>query len=233
MSTQFKEFRRKVSLRVGRGDGLAMLATDEGINEAHKVIARVIDAEELKVLDTTHAATTAEQKLYHLTNDLDLVRVKDILTIRYMDEELSTKLIFIPTRELDTKLPYTEIVDSGTPTHYTRRGDYIELFRTPDEAKPLYIFHTQWPKTLVSETDETSYSDLDDVIVTLATEIATAILDKTGMTNWTQRAMSYLKVAVSDTLSQPDSLRVARPFMADQSNYTGEYWTDPFIKRNP
>jgi len=233
MSTTFGELKRQVLLRMpDPGDGKTILAVEQGINEAHKAIARVRDFDELTVLDTANASTVANQSLYHIIDDLGLARPKDILTIRYMDEANSRKLTYVPVRELDERIPYTELFGTGKPSYYTRRGMYIELFRIPDEAKPLYILHTQWPATLSNDSDTTPYSNLDDVICTLATEIATSILEGGAATSWTARASALLGLAISDDMRRPDRFLVARPFSA-AGEPVGKYWLNPWIRKEP
>jgi len=234
MSTQFKELKRKVLLRMkDKTDGRTLLAVEEAINEAHKAIASVRDFDELVTLDTSHAVTVASQKLYHIETNLALVRPKDIYSIRYMDDANSRKLTYVPPQELDSRIPYTEQLAIGRPTWYTRRGMYLEFIRIPDAAKPLYIQHSQWPATLSGDTDETPYVNKDHVIVALSVDIAYTILDG-GSGNWIQRALQLLGVAASEDRARPDVRPVARSFDASASRGpTGEYWKNPFIKENP
>ena len=57
MSTNFKELKRQVMLRMPSVDGRTVLAVEQAINDAHKVIAMVKDFDDLKVLDIANAAT--------------------------------------------------------------------------------------------------------------------------------------------------------------------------------
>lgn len=234
MGTQFKELKRQVLMKFGdRTDGKTLLAVEQAINEAHKNISRVKDFDELMVLDTTHALTVIGKKLYHITTDLLLVRPKDIYSIRYMDGANSRKLTSVPSRELDQIIPYTEMVGTGRPKWYTRRGMYVELFRIPDAAKPLYVAHSQWPSVLTGETDETPYLQLDDVIVTLASDIALSIIEEGMIGNWFQRTQQLLGLALQEDATRPDNFYVARPFQAKQVAPLGQYWLSPWQKHQP
>lgn len=230
MNTTFKELIRQVMLKMlPRVDGITRLTVEQAINDAQKVIAGVRDFDELKILDTTHAATVISQKLYHIETDLQLVRPKDIYTIRYMDEGSSRKLTFVPLRELDEKIPYTELFSTGRPSFYTIRGRYVELFRIPNEVKSLYIYHSQWPTILVNETDVTDYLQIDHVIVGLATEMAIASLEGSS-SDWTGRAKLLLGLALSEDDTRPDQIHIAQPFNPTRQYPVGDYWLNPFFK---
>lgn len=230
MGTTFAELKRQVFLRLKRTDGLAELAIEEGINSAQRYIARVEDFEELMILDLTHAFTVASQKLYHLITDLALDRPKDLYTIRYMDGPNSRKLMSIPLGRLDSSIPYPEQVGTSRPKWYTRRGMYLEFYPIPNDAKPLYIQYSQWPDTLALDLDETPYLYLDDVITTLATEIAEAILTGGAISDWTKRAQMLIGSALMEVRAKPDVLLVAQPFRTGGGVLSGEYWNNPFVK---
>jgi len=233
MTTTFKELKRQTFGKLKESSGQAMLAVDQGINEAQKNIARVKDFDELMVQDTTHALTVASQKLYHIVDDLKLVRPKDIYSIRYMAEAESRKLIYVPPRRLDEEVPYTEIFSTGKPKWYTRRGRYIELFRIPDAEASLYILHSQWPAVLSADDDETPYEDLDDVITTLGADIARSIIEEGVVGNWYQRAKELLGIALMEEVTRPDTTYVAQPFQASEVKLLGNYWLNPWVKRQP
>ena len=232
-NTTYQELYQRVLLRLGNlaSDGRALLAAKEAVNTAHKAIARVQDFDELLVLDTTNAATVASTKTYHLEDDWGLTRPKDLLTVRYMDGNNSRKLTRLTARELDEKIPYVEGLGEQKPRWYIRRGNSVELIPVPDEAKDVYVYYSQWPKVLTEDSDTTSYSDLDDVIIALGTEIALAVLEGTHA-DWDARARAYLASAVKDNRSRPDRTWVARPFEV-APGVTGEPWKDPFVKSYP
>lgn len=229
-NTSYKELIRQVLLSMPDAtEGEAFMLVKQSINVAHKIIASLRDFDDLMVLDTTHALTVIDQKMYHIETDLLLVRPKDIYSIRYMDDELSRKLIYVPFRELDEKIPYTEQIGTGRPKWYTRRGKNIELYRIPDAAKSLYIMHSQWPAELVDDTDLTPYSNLDHVIVPLAVNIASDL--KIGnITDWTSIASKMLSMALSEESYHPDEMMVAQPFTTHARPPLGETWNNPFIK---
>jgi len=227
----YKELYSRVLFRLNSPDeGRALLAAKFAVNDALKVIARVQDFDELKVLDTTNAETVVDQKEYSLTDDLGLTRPKDIYTIRLINGSSSRKLGYKPPREWDEVVPYPEGLGSSTPTVYTRRGGKIELYPIPSDVYPLYVFYSQWPAELVDDNDEPEFEDLDDVIIALGMDIATASLEGYS-SDWTTRAVEYLSGSVKEDRSRPDREWVARPFNPSGVGWMGEYWKDPFVKR--
>ena len=301
-NTTFGELKRQVLLRMEEKEGRALLAVEQAINDAHKIIAAVKDFDDLMVFDTTHAFTsiltatavdltfathsitratgsfitdgfvmgntiytnatlnpgpfiiesvaeltivvaetlvaevfascvlTFNRKSYHVTDNLALVRPKDIYSIKYMDGANSRKLTYVPFRELDQKIPYTELVGYGRPTWYTVRGSNVELFRIPDAVKPLYIMHSQWPAVLTNDTDLTPFANIDYAIVNLAADIATAILKGGGSIDWLQGAQQALGIAIKEEIARPDRVLVAQPFNVTSKGPIGEYWSNPFVK---
>jgi hypothetical protein len=231
MASTLAQLVRKVMTGFPRTDGEAILAVKQAINDAHRAIAMVRDFDELLVLDTTSAATVDGTSRYHITSDLLLTRPKDIYSIVLHDDENSRKLTYVPYRELDKVVPYPDMVGEGRPYWYTRQGYYLEFFRIPDAAYDLYIRHSQWPAILDSDDDTTPYLYLDEVIVFLAKDIANAYLSNQYL-DFTERASYYLKLAVRDNITQPDHDLVARPFTVTGPVH-GEYWNNPFVRRDP
>ena len=230
-NTTYEELWRKVLLRLNKSDGRAQMAAKDGVNDAQRVIARVRDFDELIAYDRTSAATVASTSIYHIEDDLSLTRPKDIYSIKLMDSENSRKLIFVPSRRVDKIIPYPATLGEGRSKWYTRRGMNIELFRTPDDAYSLYIQHSQWPLKLSADGDNTSYSDVDDVIITLGHEMAEASLEG-AVVDWDSRAEKLLAGAIREEITRPDREFIARPFDPKQQVY-GEYWKQPFTLRDP
>jgi len=232
-NTTYGELIRLVMLNLHpRTDGITRLAVEQAINDAHKVIACAHDFDELMVLDTTNAATVDGTKMYHIEDDLGLVNPKDIYSIRLMDDAESRKLTYVPFRELDRVIPYTEIVGEGKPNWYTMRGKYIEFYRIPDDAYDLYIQHSQWPLELSDETNETSFENIDYAIVALASDMALASLEGGG-SDWLARAKQLLGGGIREEDRKPDQFLCAQPFNPLGDAHMGEYWNNPWVKKQP
>lgn len=232
-NTTYGELIRLVMINLQpRTDGIARLAVEQAINDAQKVIACAKDFDELMVLDTTNAATVDGTKLYNIETDFGLSRPKDIYSIRLMDEERSRKLTYVPFRELDRVIPYTEMISEGRSNFYTVRGKNVELYPIPDDAYDLYIQHSQWPLVLTDETDETSFVNIDYAIVALASDMALASLEGGG-SDWMQRATQLLGVGISEEDRRPDQFYCAQPFRPLGDARMGEYWNNPWVKKQP
>lgn len=228
MSATYAELKRQVLLKLKKNDGLAILATEQAINDALKMIATVKDFDELMALCTT-AATVDGTKSYSMDSDLALTRPKDIYSIRLMDTDNSRKLQYVPFQQLDNLIPYTEQTGEGRPSYYTRRGRDIELYQIPDAAYTLYIQYSKWPATLDEDTDTIEYVNIDPAIVQLAADMAQASLDGTDV-DWMQRAVTLLGMVTREEGSRPDERLVARPFCPVPPGLPGEYWNNPFIR---
>ena len=232
MSLTYKNLQQKVHLRLNKSDGRAVLAVKEAVNNAQRVLARAHDFDELMVQDITNAFTIASQKTYDWEDDWGLTRPKDVYSIRYMDETNSIKLTYVSPRTLDEYNPYPEGSGVLSPKWYTQRGKDFDLIPVPEEVKALYILYSQWPEDLSGDDDTSPYDDnLEDVIVALSTDIANSILEG-GAQDWVQRAQALLGTSRHEEVERPDRVWVARPFQPTIVPY-GEYWKDPFVKRNP
>lgn len=232
MTTTYEELYSRVLLRLDRSDGKALLAAKESINTAQKVIARVQDFDELITTDTANAACVANQANYHVEDDWGLTRPKDILSVRLMDESSSRKLIWKSPRQLDEVIPYPDQIGTMHPEVYTQRGRYVELIPRPDSNYSCYIMHSQWPLTLANDADQTSYEDIDDVIIELGAAIADDILNQRKV-NREGLARELLAGATREEMTRPDQIRRARPFQPGGARVVGEYWKQPHWRRNP
>ena len=230
MPTTFGELIRQTMFKLQpRNDGVTLIAVEAAINDAQKVIAQVAEFDELMTLDTTSATTVADKKSYHVDSDWNLVRCKDIYSIRLMSEGESRKLVYVPFRKLDELIPYTELTGTGKPSWYTQRGKSYELYSVPDDSYSLYIQHSQWPSVLDEDSDQTEFENIDHVIITLSADMALASLEG-GAPDWFTRAKQLLGVMINSQ-GKPDQTRVAQPFSSIHSSCPGEYWNNPFCKK--
>ena len=231
-NTTFQELKRKVFLGFPRTDGEALIAVESAINDALRAIASVKDFDELIITDITNALTVDGQKTYNWIDDWALTRPKKIYSIRLMSTTLSRKLTYIPPSNLDRILPYAETLSEAKTTHYTPAGEgSFELLPIPDAAYNLYIRYSQWPSTLIEETDQTPYANLDSATIFLAKDIANAYLSGEYL-DFSTRAAGYLSMGVKEEDRQPDHRRIAQPF-STQEVVVGEYWKNPFVRRDP
>lgn len=245
MPTTYGELIRQTMLKMQpRQDGITRLAVEQSINDAHRIIAMVEDFDEMINLDTTNAFTVANQNMYYLTTDpkgivpgFNLVNPKDIYSIRLMDDADSRKLLYMPYRTLDKFVPWTQETGTDRSNYYVQRGMYLELYPIPDSAYPLYIQHSQWPTKLVLDADQTCYLNIDFVIVQLAADLAldaiTPVDPRVKTKDWSQRARELLGISVKEEEYKPDQTFIAQPFSPTGVIYTGSYWLNPWMTKQP
>ncbi len=199
------------------------------LNWSQKRIARFYSFHELNKLITT-AATVADVKRYPLvtgTNNLGLVRPKDISSIRLVDGAYSRKLTRWSTRKFDTKFPYPEQYSTARPTIYHRDGYYVEMFKTPNDAYTLHIRYPQWAVDFTSGTQVSDFLDKDQVLVAAGIfETYFALEEYTDAKICYSKFLGLLKDAVHAS-GDIDWEPQAEPHEADRYQ-SGEPWIDPY-----
>jgi hypothetical protein len=205
------------------GGPLTVLSVAALIITVHETLANSTDA---------NCTITHNKSLYHIEDDLSLTRPKDVYSMRLVDGTNSRKLDYVPSQRFDSEYPYPAILGTQRPVKYTTRGRYVELLPMPDDVYPLYVQYSQWPAAAnyANANDTTPFTNIDYVIVSLATEMALASLEGGGG-NWHERARQLLGIATMEETTRPDQRHVARPFNpAGESRATGEYWLSPWVK---
>jgi hypothetical protein len=235
MSTTYQELYQKVQLRLNNSGGRAHIFAKEGVNDAHKWIARVKDFDELMTWDISGTpATVASQESYHLVDDWSLTRPKDVYSlVYYTGDSSSRKLTWRDAQEFDEMYPYPGVMGEQDPWIYTQKGEKVYLSPIPEEEKIVRVYYSQWPLVLSADSDQTSYKDIDDVLIALAYDIAKSALTGVGVTDWTKRAAALLAGGIREHSVKPDQRYVAHPFRASRGRVMGEYWLNPMIKENP
>lgn len=232
MATTYEELWRKVLLRLDSSEGRAVLFSKEAVNDAHKWVARAKDFDELMVWDTTNAATVIDQEAYHLVDDWALTRPKDVYSIVYYTGDTgSVKLVWKDAQEFDEMYPYPSGGGGSDPEIYTQKGEKVFLQPIPDSVVVCRVYYSQWPLVLVDDDDESSYNDIDDVIIALGYDIAQASLTNIGITDWSKRAATLLSGGIREHSTRPDQRYIANPFRSGRRS-VGEYWTNPMVKEN-
>ena len=231
MAITYDELIRRVFTGFPRTDGEAYLAIKQSINDSLIALVSTGNFDTLLERDTTNAETVGGVKTYHIEDDLGLTRPKDIDSIVLSSEGQSRKLIYVPPKELDSKIPYPERFSEGKSRWYTQYGKNIELFRIPNDAYSLYIRYSKWPAPLSDGTDESPLdTQYDHLIVFLSKDIANAYLNGEYI-NFTERTAAFIKLAKDENETRPDQTLVAKPFEMSPHETVGEPWLNPFVKR--
>ena len=200
------------------------------LNWAQKRIARYYNFHELNVLYES-AATVADVARYPLTtgtNNLGLTTPKDISSIRLIDDQNSRTLVRWSQRKFDRYFPYPTNYTTARPNIYIRWGNYVELFKIPDDAYTLYIRYPQWPTVFSTGSQTSDFDNKDQLVITggiLETYLA---LEEYGDAEvWYARFLGQLRDAVhaeGDVDWEPQ----AEEFDAIVRYSSGTVYDDPY-----
>lgn len=203
------------------------------LNWGQERICRAYNFDELTILNTS-AVTATGVLSYPLivgTNNLGLIRPKDIETIRLIDNQNSIKLERFHVRKFDQKFPYPVNFAQQSPRIYCMRGFNLEFFRIPDAIYNLYITYPQWPTpfVLASPNAVSDFYYKDQLIITAAIlEGYLHFEEYTDAEKWNALFEMRLKDAIhaeGDVDWEPH----ASEFKTSKGGYqSGEPWLDPY-----
>lgn len=202
------------------------------INWGQQRIARAYHFDELDVLQDSITSTVPGVKTYPLitgTNNLGLIRPKDLESVMLMDLENSRKLTRWPMRKFDNYYPRPENYSNGKPTLYIRFGYNIDIFRIPDLAYAFKIRYPQWPIDLVNQSDVTQFIQKDQLVITAAIlEGYLHFEEYNDVKIWAELFVGRLHEAIMAE-GDMDWEPKADPFKASRGGYeSGEPWIDPY-----
>lgn len=198
------------------------------VNFGQKRIARYHSFHELDALQES-AATVDGIKRYPMvsgTNNLGLVRPKDIQSIRLIDSENSRIIVRKHKRWFDKRFPRPENYSEARPELYIRDGNNLEFFRIPDDAYTLYIRYPQWPTDLTTGSTST-FENKDQLLITAGVfETYMALEEYVDAKIWYERMLGQLRDAIraeGDVDWEPMADGFGEPGYRSASP-----WTDPF-----
>ena len=200
------------------------------LNWAQKRLARAHNFHELNTY-TESAATVASTKRYPMatgSNNLGLVRPKDILSIRLVDSANSRKLDRWAYRKFDWKFPRPENYSEARPSVYVRHGNDIELFRIPNAVYTLHIRYAQWPIDFSTGAQTSDFTDKDELLLNTAVmETYLALEEYQDVAIWAARVTGLLRDAImveGDVDWEPE----AEPHTGRGEIGSGQPWLDPW-----
>jgi hypothetical protein len=195
-------------------------------------VARFYSFHELNEINES-AATVASVSRYPLvsgTNNVGLVRPKDIQSIRLIDGQNSRILTRKSQRWFDQKFPLVTNYADGRPYIYTRWGDNIELFRRPDAVYTLYIRYPQWPADVTIGSATSGFDEHKDQLLICGSILEGYIHfeEYESAKEWLQKFLGLLQDAVhaeGDVDWEPQ----AEAFSLNKGGHiSGEPWIDPY-----
>jgi len=199
------------------------------LNVAQTRIARLRDWDELERLSA--GVLTVGSKL--LGQPTDTHKIFTFRLVHATNTVIPRKLTYVPSRQWDTRIPAPQALSAGIPEIYTIWGNQFELWRVPDLAYDYELRHTVWPTDFSVSllTGVSSFNKKDDMVLALATSWLYLGLreDQLANTWWTVYRELAASAGVLEEL-QPD-----QQLSAYQRGVAGvtDYWTDPFVDRNP
>lgn len=203
------------------------------LNWAQQRMARFYSFQELDILkeDSATVDTVARYPLVTGTNNLGLVRPKDIHSIRLIDAINSRALTRRMPRWFDKKFPLITNYADGRPHVYIRYGNSVEMFRRPNSAYTLHIRYPQWALNLVSGDAGSQFEDKDQLLITGAIlEGYLHFEEYTDAAIWLQKFLGLMIDAVraqGDIDWEPQ----AEAMSYEPGGYTsGEPWLDPYAE---
>lgn len=200
------------------------------LNLAQMRIARKHRWEELENLYTNTTAftsTPASDKYLAMPSNL-----RDVYSIRLLDGANSRKLVRVPNRSWDKRIPIPEYFSTGRPALYTLRRNIMEFWKVPDAVYDLEVFAITWP-TPFSDASPSALSDLDqkdDMLICLGLSWTFMTLrEPEDAKKWWVIYANMMNDSVDEEIEKPDlEFPVGMKSGVDQLG--GEYWRDPFVK---
>jgi hypothetical protein len=200
------------------------------LNWGQERIARSYNFDELNVTLET-AVTVTDIKNYPMitgTNNLGMVRPKDVASIRLIDAQNSRVLSRWNQRKFDTKFPLPSNYSTGYPSIYIKYGNQIELFRIPNAAYSLYIRYPQWPTSLSTSSSVSDFDTKDQLLISAAIlEGYLHFEEYEDVKIWMARFIGQLSDVIKTT-GDMDWEPTREGFSTGQAGYiSGEPWTSP------
>lgn len=200
------------------------------LNMSQMRIARAYRWEELETLytNTTGFTSTPADDMY-LTFPVD---VRDIYSCRLQDDANSRKLIRVPNRSWDKRLPDVTYLSTGRPSHYTLYRNVMELWPVPDAAYNLIARGIMWPTAFVPATPGavSTLDEKDDMLIVLAASwLLRSVGDIEKSNDWFVMYKRMLTDAINEEGEKPD---VDYPIgLKDGVDViSGNYPADPFVR---
>jgi len=179
MAMLLSEMITQVRLNIGNRSNLTDAYIRQWLNWSMTDAATIRNWSDMKGVDES-VTTRADGLEYQLPQGL-----KDILYASYLNGSQSLKLVYKSPRMFNAQFPHPEEDGSGTPSFYTKEGEYLKLWRTPNEAgHPIRLFCTKWPQAFnANADDECPLERLEKAIIERASGYgARAIADWNRMT---------------------------------------------------
>lgn len=197
------------------------------VNRSQQWIARRSDL--LQYIES--ASTVANQQFYAFPNNL-----RKVYGMKLEDGLNSVKLTCMMPWEFDRKVPLPSSITKGRPYFYipSKNTGQFELFPIPDKIYTLRLRHSVYPSDFTSSTAVSQFTGLDDALVGYATMFGFRWLQELkDATDWQKEAdsiVSWVEENQDDQNQFPDWSPASEGFSSVDSEFTGQYYSNPFIR---
>ncbi len=213
-------------------DSLADSRIVTWLNWAQELIASWHTYEEMKKNYT--GRTVEGQKRYGFPT-----RMKDIHSL-VLDTggADSRKLIYVPAREYDLRVPRPEQSNKGKPHYYVDYGVNFELYRVPDAAYTLRLRCSVFPADLSSDDSTSQLLRKDALICSVATMLGfLSLREVEDATYWKNEFVTmWYRASLEADHSAEDWNPMARGFDSRLTHGTGtiaDFYANPLIRSTP
>jgi hypothetical protein len=199
------------------------------VNRAHLKICRRTD-----LLQYTATTTTVKGQQNYAFPD----NIRRVYSIKFEDGLNSRKLTCMMPWEFDRKVPMPSAITQLRSWYYIpyKQTGQFELFPIPDGVYTLRMRYSLFPSDFTSATAVSAYTNLDDAIVAYATMFGFRWLQEL------KDAEEWLKIgnavvdAENETQSDDNNFIDWEPqsegFTTQDTDFTGQYYNNPFIRDN-
>ena len=161
------------------------------------------------------ATLTADERLYNFPDEM-----KDIHSVRIMDDASSRKLTYMPEREFDRRYPDPTVPGSGIPFIYVDHGKFFELYKAPDDTYNIRVRTSQFPIDMDDDSSSSSLEYKDELMVAKAAEKSWRMIrELEDAEYWNAESERLLADSRAGDKSREDWDRVARPFISGGRGY--------------
>ena len=191
-------------------------------------IARSFMFPEMDVRDTTTADTVDGTSTYSFTTLFGAsARVRDILSIVIEDGTSSNRLKYKVHSNLLKRFPYPEGETERKPVWYTRIGNNLLFFPTPDAAYDIHSVHSKYPTRATGDSSTSDYDYCDDVIINgIAAEYFRHLQEKEEASYFDGQFKLKLTEASEPYIHPTDWEPEGRAFNSAELT-PGDFWKDP------
>lgn len=207
----FSEMKSLVTMHVGNRDEWSDVDGADffgiWVNQAYKEVCATDFKKKIPQLETSATSSTSAGVAY-ISSPARCLAIRTVL-----NSTSSSTLEWTPLEEYLDKTDRATTSSRGVPSKWTRSGERLYLYPTPDSTYSITVYYKQYPVALSGDGDYTAIDSVwDEPIVVLATYKAFAHMNesenaKIVLAEYQRLAGNILSVYDSDQNSRTESIR--------------------------